>query len=447
MFAKLLNSPRKIFFTLLLFSLTDNFNPFINFLSSKPYIRRTVNFFTGIPVNAAGNAFRFLWKEIFSLSLEVAFWFILLMFIFRPELFTRVRKMLWKNWGIAALLALACLSWFWSIAPNNTLSGAYLGIKITLVGIYISQAYSMEEILDMLVSVVALASIFSIFAIWLLPEWGIRPPGLSNSGWQGIFSYKNYMGRIMAFGNAMLIVYWFKSSDSFIFKRLSILGLFILTGILLVFSNSATSLLAWMGMYAALFLYGFWTKWVVHFSKRAQRFTLLTGIAAGVLLALNNRLIFALVNRAPTLTGRIDLWQILWTWFQKRPMLGFGYNAFWQQLPDGLLGWARHAHNGYIEIALGLGLPGLVAFLVALIIAWKRSATLPDLKNGKVIFLWPLLVLMYFTLANITYSIAFGFPDFHWALFIMVAGVVTPLQPKSSGQQVLAQIPTARETL
>jgi O-antigen ligase len=120
----------------------------------------------------------------------------------------------------------------------------------------------------------------------------------------------------------------------------------------------------------------------------------------------------------------MPLWSLLWTWLENRPLFGFGYHAFWRQISEPLLGFARHAHNGYIEIALGLGITGLIVFLVALVAVWIRAFQFVGPK-GQIFFLWPILALVYFTLANVTYSIAFENPGFHWALFIILAGSVT----------------------
>jgi O-antigen ligase len=418
--AKILNTSQKVYFTLVLFLLTDanDFRHFVNFLSRKVYIRHAINFFTGIPINEAGSIFRAWSREVLSLSLDITFWFILFVVIVRPRLRVKIGTMLWRNAAVITLLILAGSSWFWSIEPAATLNGTYLAIKITLVGIYLSQVYSLEDILDLLVWIVALASMFSILAVWLMPELSI-----GQYGWLGVYSAKNSLGRLMAFGNAMLVIYWFRNRGA-IFKRILALFFFILTGVLLVFSDSVTSLITLLGMYAALIFYNVWKRWIAQFKMRTQVFIAVLGVGIGALLVSNYEFVFMLVNRSPTLTGRITLWHILWTWFEKRPLFGFGYHAFWTQISEPLLGWGRHAHNGYFEIALGLGLLGLIVFLVALIVTWKRAFAFFRQKE-QISFFWPILAMVYLTLANVTYSIAFENPDFHWVLFIIIAGVVT----------------------
>jgi exopolysaccharide production protein ExoQ len=71
-----------------------------------------------------------------------------------------------------------------------------------------------------------------------------------------------------------------------------------------------------------------------------------------------------------TLTGRTDLWKALLLYIDKRPLLGYGYDAFWTAdhveavtLDQGWL--VSHAHNSYIETALNLGWLGMGAFVVS----------------------------------------------------------------------------------
>lgn len=433
MFAKFFNWLRKAFFIFALFLLTDDFNKFINYLARESYVRRSLNLITGTPMNLTIQVFRTGWSEISLRSLDVAFWFILIAMIFSPTLFARMRRMVSYNWEIVVLLALACVSWFWSIAPWDTLNGVYLVMKITLVGIYISQAYSIEEILVFLVWAFALGSVFSILAIWLMPE---QSTIFGGEIWLGVYSAKNYLGRLMAFGNAILVIYWLKN-DGAIPKRILALELLILTGVLLFFSNSATSLLVLFGMYGAIILYGIWSKWGGRLNTRMLLWPLIIlGIVSLILIAWNTKAIFILLNRTPTLTGRTVIWGELWTSLIKRPVFGFGYEAFWHQYPDGILtpfGVIKHAHNGYLEITLALGFPGLIIFIAFLVNLWKRSLLLLSQKR-QIIFLWPILALIYLTFANFAYSIAFGFPDFHWALFVIVAGIVTPSQPALTDQ-------------
>jgi O-antigen ligase len=80
------------------------------------------------------------------------------------------------------------------------------------------------------------------------------------------------------------------------------------------------------------------------------------------------------LNRAllkdPSFTGRFDIWRFGFEKLAERPWTGFGFESFW--LTDHTmrgeskleLAWEVqniiHGHNGYLDVLLTLGIPGLV---------------------------------------------------------------------------------------
>lgn len=96
-----------------------------------------------------------------------------------------------------------------------------------------------------------------------------------------------------------------------------------------------------------------------------------------------------------TLTGRTYLWREGLIAFQKNPIVGMGYSAFWTVgFEDAERLWEEffiagktgfHFHNAYIEVAVGLGTVGLVvcvmtlvAFLALAVRALLRPMVTPD---------------------------------------------------------------------
>ncbi|REK18886.1 MAG: O-antigen ligase domain-containing protein [Planctomycetota bacterium] len=79
-----------------------------------------------------------------------------------------------------------------------------------------------------------------------------------------------------------------------------------------------------------------------------------------------------------TLTGRIPLWQELMEQVGKRPLTGYGYNAFWtvdniRSISDSQ-GWdLSAAHSAYIDLVLSVGLIGAVLCLVPMFLGVARS--------------------------------------------------------------------------
>lgn len=87
------------------------------------------------------------------------------------------------------------------------------------------------------------------------------------------------------------------------------------------------------------------------------------------------------VSAAPSLPGRLAIWERALTLIQDSPLAGIGLNNFpvvaerlYPRLNVGTYLPLPHAHNVFLQVALDLGVPGLAAFLVFLIV-WVWSAT------------------------------------------------------------------------
>jgi O-antigen ligase len=79
-------------------------------------------------------------------------------------------------------------------------------------------------------------------------------------------------------------------------------------------------------------------------------------------------------------TGRTDIWTFAIQALQLRLSTGYGFAAFWgtssvQNVPNGMewAEFASHSHNGYLDTALAMGLPGLALLIVVLVIAPLRN--------------------------------------------------------------------------
>jgi O-antigen ligase len=88
-------------------------------------------------------------------------------------------------------------------------------------------------------------------------------------------------------------------------------------------------------------------------------------------------------------TGRTEIWIFALQSLQPRLALGYGFAAFWgtgasRTTPPGME-WAAtvaHSHNGYLDTALAMGLPGLVLLIAVLVIGPLRDFHLAD-RNGN----------------------------------------------------------------
>ena len=94
--------------------------------------------------------------------------------------------------------------------------------------------------------------------------------------------------------------------------------------------------------------------------------------------------ITTMMGKDSHLTGRSDLWSNALLAIADRPLLGYGFQAFTQGVDSGpartvelqAAGWedaTRHAHNGYIDLTLSIGLVGLMTYLTSVASGFRRA--------------------------------------------------------------------------
>jgi exopolysaccharide production protein ExoQ len=118
-----------------------------------------------------------------------------------------------------------------------------------------------------------------------------------------------------------------------------------------------------------------------------------------------------------TFTGRVEIWDEVFGYVKERPILGYGYDAFFNRrnLPavSEATGWVpTSAHSGYIEALLGLGCLGAATFVLVLLLASRKSLSLardgPSTAFAAPVMIW-LCCNLFLDSSIITYP---NFPTF-----------------------------------
>ncbi|MGC2722245.1 MAG: O-antigen ligase family protein, partial [Candidatus Acidiferrales bacterium] len=121
------------------------------------------------------------------------------------------------------------------------------------------------------------------------------------------------------------------------------------------------------------------------------------------------------------LTGRLPLWALVRAEIATMPILGHGYAAFWSTAESDrfrqALNWdVMNAHNGFLEMMLGLGVVGLILFVIGLIrniylgfVVARAGDTLDQA--------WPLFFLAFALLWDVTDSALFAGNSIMWLLY------------------------------
>jgi O-antigen ligase len=202
------------------------------------------------------------------------------------------------------------------------------------------------------------------------------------------------------------------------------LGLMLCLSLMLL-SNSATALVSAAVM---LLLWPVWRllRWryrmAIPFAIviTISSVSLATWLLAGVELEQAT----AAAGRSISLTGRVPLWDEVLTMIAQRPWLGYGYNSFWLGWngPSALV-WESvrwdpvHAHNGFLDLVLDLGVVGLGLFALSFIFSLPRAINAAR-WGADASALWPLYYLVFMLLYNMTESSILRQNNILWALYV-----------------------------
>ena len=129
------------------------------------------------------------------------------------------------------------------------------------------------------------------------------------------------------------------------------------------------------------------------------------------------------VNRDISLTGRVDLWEDVFTIAKGNWVLGKGYGAFWFEGMNNNL-WEMYvwhpnqAHQGFLDIYVQLGAVGL-----ALSLLWVGSVVVRRIKSSVLdsFDVFRLLFIVIIIFHNMVESSILRLNHIYWFLFLVIA--------------------------
>jgi exopolysaccharide production protein ExoQ len=303
-----------------------------------------------------------------------------------------------------ALFVLALASPLWSQDPGITVRKAFVLCSLVLAAYGLSRSWNLET----LVRVTLLFSGMTILlGVATEVALGTIHPLSSDFRFRGSI-HPNSMALYCSLFviSAVLLAKRFTGRRAALMVVLSVIGL----GMLLL-TKSRGSL---VGLSAALAVVFVWS---------AQRRTTLLA-ASGVVIAVSSAMIlfpdlgehaesWATLGRSTTfdladMTGRTELFRGLLPYVADRPLLGYGYDSFWE--PVHILevaksqGWiVGSSHNQVIGMLLDLGVLGCALF-VTLLVASLWIAVVNARRDRAAVALFPVAVLVWSYVNMITFG-------------------------------------------
>lgn len=331
----------------------------------------------------------------------------------------RVTAAIRAVWPLMGLVALAVLSTAWSDNPMLTLRRSALLLFSTVLAVYLGERFSVEK------QVQLLASTFCIMIAAILVLRVVAPSYVvdyvSHPGaWKGLSAYKNAFGQYMAIAVALFLLVRFRRFD---WLRYGFLAAAVA---MLFLSQSAAS------VFCAVLVAAVMPLWRLARIKEEQQLAIYSAggiiIAAGMyFMTTHSWVVLDLLGRNSTLTGRSQLWASVWDAIWKRPILGYGYDCFWANMGGTALDvragagfLAQRSDNGYLDLALGLGIVGILAFLLVFGLSFGRAIAFLK-SEARATGLWPITYLCIFLVQNVSESTLLTRGTFTLLLFIMTS--------------------------
>lgn len=307
-----------------------------------------------------------------------------------------------RNIPLLIFLGMAMFSVVWSADMASTLDINRGLLRTFLFGAYFVARYSIKEQMKIMAWVIGIAAVLSLLVCIGVPSYGIK-----EDGWQGIFPYKNYMGRAMVLGGVLLVTLALENIQNWLYW----LG-FALTIFLAIVSQSSTSVLLLLLLLAQVPLYGLIQQ------KYRVRVVLLSlvcvllGAVLMVIVAQQETILVDILGEGTNFNGRTPIWTIVIDIVsQERPWFGYGYGGFWTSDAGAHVianTWASelglrenfNAHSVYIEMFAYLGLVGVILYAIVFIdVALKGMVLLFSQK--KLEYFWLFQFLMFVTWASL----------------------------------------------
>ena len=321
-------------------------------------------------------------------------------------------------WAIV-LPIFALLSTYWSISPEFTVRRSLGWCATTMVGIYFATRFEPAQLLRLLAWSLGSAAVVSLAVYLISPSVGVLSNGAYSGALRGVFITKNDLGRSMALAMVTLLVLRTHQSG----HRWLTLGGLLLSGVLILLSESLTAVIAVVMVIGLLRFYRVLHRSVAGAVLMVIGFLLIVGIPA-IFLASEAETILQAAGRDITLSGRTVLWTFVLDSIRQQPWVGYGFSAFWTESNSAAssilaeIHWnTPHAHNGFLDLMVELGVAGLALFLIGFGVALVRATRALRSSEGTCM-LWPLTYLTFLFMYNLTESASFKQGSIYWVLYV-----------------------------
>lgn len=276
------------------------------------------------------------------------------------------KDMIKKNIPLLILVFICFISSLWSIDRNTTIRANIFLVLFIIYSFYIIKFNDKNETINNFWIIFSFISILNLFFIKFYPQYSIQVDETRYSiAYRGIFGHRNYLG---LYSNISTLFCLYKLYEFKKFDRVIALFILFMNFYLIFLSKSATSLSLFFLIIIIFSLQKFYKS--NKFFLQCIFIILLFNFC--ILFLQNdfiNRIIVEKLQRDITFTGRTYIWEYVINAIKNRFLFGYGLNAFWGDnnysayyVRSIMNAQIAHAHNGYLDIFLNIGLVGFIVY-------------------------------------------------------------------------------------
>jgi len=330
-----------------------------------------------------------------------------------------MRGVLRRNSVFAMMAILAAASSFWSQAPFYSLAYSVCLALSTLFAFYLWRYFSPRRLFGILSIIGWICLVSSLVLAVFFPEYG-RDYGAAGA-WRGIYGQKNSCSPMTVYFMSGAL---FAPTTSLSSKMRRFVFLALSTFLVLMSQYRG----GWI-LLACRVVYYFGVQLIKRLQPRDRKFIIVLEVAI-VFLVLGSFAAFSgdilpWIGKDASLTGRTDIWRAVILSAMKRPVLGYGYLAFWRGVQGESAnvslasGWiVTGAHNGFLNIWLTLGVAGLAPIVYVFVKSLKDGAL--SLQDGASFSLsWYLSIVLLTLVHSLDETQTMAPTDLTWIMFIV----------------------------
>ena len=326
---------------------------------------------------------------------------------------------------LAALLLLVTLSVYWSIDRTITIKHLTPLLLTTSLAIVVASRLSLRDLFLTFGHIAAFTMYGSLVAVALFSSARGDPPW--DDVWNGVFAHKNNLGAagalaiVVAIPAAMLST----GKKKVYFVLAAVIGL-----VLMIVTQSRSAQLVG-SICLILLMTGLYARrntmlWTV---LNITIIILLSGTVYALFSTGMIDPVFDVLERKPTLSGRIPLWKIVWPIIMDKFWLGYGYSAFWDGDSMRVLTISNnpslrfspyYSHNGLLETFLNTGFAGVVLFVIFIIRTTWSVVAIQRYGKQRQLLVAAFVIIVMFLLMNVPESNILARGEYRWMMFVAI---------------------------